>query len=400
MNIVSVDKKIEEIIAPYVDMGATATISLPPDCPKDLFDVLYVVSYHCGDPPGTRIKTRLDYACGKTIYIVCPTECPSPSICTPPKAKYSYEANIHHPRYEWADQAGYCGAVSVTIAAQSYGIWISQHFVREFSPQDPLAMHTPGWGNELDHLNTAETLRNLKLDIEEWDWKATNDTEAYMRWMQKQLAQKFPLIWMVILRGDPNIVSPGVHYNHVEPVYGIYSNYSLDEYHPENVIVYASDWDQFHYYRSFESLPDAVPLEGNCKDAQTSPGHNEAYPCIDIPGPNFGYAIKGIIDPKGRAIRISLDVKNPNEPNVSVGLPAIWFENPTVYAEEDLKVGHKYSLFRYDHDVTKVPTNSDFENSEYTSRKDFTALTSSFAYTDEKPIRSDSGTYYVLVEQI
>ena len=48
MNIVSVDKKIEEIIAPYVDMGATATISLPPDCPKDLFDVLYVVSYHCG----------------------------------------------------------------------------------------------------------------------------------------------------------------------------------------------------------------------------------------------------------------------------------------------------------------------------------------------------------------
>ena len=48
MNIVSVDKKIEEIIAPYVDMGATATISLPPDCPKDLYDVLYVVSYHCG----------------------------------------------------------------------------------------------------------------------------------------------------------------------------------------------------------------------------------------------------------------------------------------------------------------------------------------------------------------
>lgn len=400
MEFSHMDQRVQAIVQPYIDRGATALVSLPVDCPKEIQDVLYVISYLCGDPPGTRIQTRLDLACGKTIYITCPTSCSYPSTCTPPAAKFGWEANIHHPRYEWSDQAGYCGAVSVTIAAQSFGIWLSQHFIRMFAGPSNLGMVTPGWGQELDHLNMAVTLRNLKLDIDEWPAYTTTNTTEYMMWMQQQLAQKHPLIWLVILRGDPNIVSPGIHYNHVEPVFGIYSNYSLDEYHAENVIVHASDWDQLHYYRTFESLPDAVPLDGNCRESQMQAGHNEAFPCIDIPGPNFGYALKGVRDPKGRTIHISLDVKNPNEPNVSVGMPAIWFHNPTVIGEEPLQIGRSYTLFRFDDNPAKLPDDSDFENADYTKRYDFTALTTSFSYTDSMPIRSDTGVWYILVEKL
>jgi len=374
-----------------------------PGCTKHNWDHLNVVTYNCGDPPGTRTLTRMIGACDKTIYVTCPSECPYPSVCTAPLAAYSYEATIHHPRYEWPNQAGYCGAVSITIIAQSYGIWLSQHFIRMHAPRNEYSEYDKGWGSEVDHHNIEETLANLKLDIDAWPWRTTNSSTEYFKFLQKNLVKKFPLVWFLILHGDPNIESPGIHYNHVEPIFGFYSNHSLDEYHPENVIVHASDWDELHYYRSFESLPDKLDFSGNCKNAPDAAGHNEAYPCIDDDGPNFAYAIKGLIDPKNRMIRISLDVHTAFEPNVADGKQAIWFNDPTIQAEEPLTPGKAYSLFRFDadfNDMSMIPVDSDFENSPYTWREDFTATSDDFLYTDSKPIRSDLGVYYALVEQL
>merc|ERR1719499_533843 len=120
-------------------------------------------------------------ACDKAIYVTCPVDCPAPSICTPPPAEFKYEAPIHHPRYEWPNQAGYCGAVSVTIIAQSFGIWISQHFVRMHAVPAVNAETDPGWGTEVNHNNMVSTLNNLKLQVDEWPWRNTNSTTEYFK---------------------------------------------------------------------------------------------------------------------------------------------------------------------------------------------------------------------------
>eukprot|EP00494_Astrolonche_serrata_P000418 UN00422 len=124
-------------------------------------------------------------------------------------------------------------------------------------------------------------------------------------------------------------------------------NSSASDYTSDAVIVHGSDWDQNGYYRKLSSLPDTEKMNGNCKRALPIHGKNEMYPCFDIDGPNFGYAIQGITDPKKRTLRIPLNIGNYEDPNVRDGEPAINFTNYNITTEDPLTVGKNYTLFRF-----------------------------------------------------
>ena len=57
-------------------------------------------------------------------------------------------------------------------------------------------------------------------------------------------------------------------FGHVEPVWGIYSNHSLDDptVYPDDVLVHSSDQDLNPYYRPFHTLQDTPKMEGNCRE--------------------------------------------------------------------------------------------------------------------------------------
>jgi hypothetical protein len=64
--------------------------------------------------------------------------------------------------------------------------------------------------------------------------------------------------------------------DHVECLYGIFSNHSLDDptVYPDDVVLHTSDQDCFPYYRPMASLEDTPAMEGNCKIAR--PGFGES----------------------------------------------------------------------------------------------------------------------------
>jgi hypothetical protein len=94
-------------------------------------------------------------------------------------------------------------------------------------------------------------------------------------------------------------------YDHIEAVYGIWSNHSLTDptVYPDDVLVHTSGYApdgqaNTGYYRRFDSLVDTTDMNGNCSAAQPEWRRNEAYPCLEE-NFSFGYAISGLINGEG-----------------------------------------------------------------------------------------------------
>ena len=83
--------------------------------------------------------------------------------------------------------------------------------------------------------------------------------------------------------------------DHVEPMYGIFSNHPLNdtEVYDDDWIVHASDQDYMPYYRPMNSLEDDLSMQGNCKHAGRGFGKNEMYPCFDK-HVTYGLAVTGL----------------------------------------------------------------------------------------------------------
>lgn len=88
-------------------------------------------------------------------------------------------------------------------------------------------------------------------------------------------------------------------YDHIEPVWGVYSAAPLDDLtvYDDDVLVHGSDYApdgaaNLGYFRPFGSLVDTTAMDGNCADAQPGYGKNEMYPCVEEVH-DFGWAITG-----------------------------------------------------------------------------------------------------------
>lgn len=325
---------------------------------------------------------------------------------TPPNATFSVALNIPG-RHQWADRDGYCGSNSIQMLALHHGVWLSQNIVRNGVTAG--GCQKDGDGEEILHTNIGCVLDELKLRHDDWDYRnaARPQWRNYLSWMKRHLAMSEPVVWFVFCKGDggskhkhgPHGSDEGYgFYDHVEPVFAIYSNRSLtpgdsdtETYFPDDVIAHHSDWTQDAYYRTLASLEDDVTMDGNCANVQPiGGGPNENYPCIpqDV---DYGYSIQGKIDPKNITLPVRLAVDSWKEPDI------IEHQKPSemqaTLTVEGLTAQTDYVLLRYDGYAT-VPTDSVFSRTGASSAVDFTAEASTWDYSDAEKILSDTAVYY------
>lgn len=324
------------------------------------------------------------------------TACVAPGDCSPPPAINKRVAPLR-PRQQWNINGGFCGAMSIQETALAFGSYISQDLVRKANTHGE-GHGSPSLGYEVLPSNIAETAQNLRLKHEAFDYNQTKpQSPAYLRWLKKNLAMGYPVVWFVMCKGDgdhvpyPGSNPNGGHFDHIEPVWGIGSNKSLadDTVYGQDWLVHGSDQDLSPYYRSFDSLVDTPAMQGNCKNAQAGVGKNEMYPCLDDQV-NYGLAVKGL-DVQG-SLPVSIKVSIQKEPDVRVGMRPV--DVTAVVTVSGLQKGQVYKIFRYT-STASLPKGPTFAGTSYDAVYSFTATGATYQYSDPKSFKSNTAIYYL-----
>jgi hypothetical protein len=325
-----------------------------------------------------------------------PNGCVSPGTCTAPPAVNKVVLDIK-PRQQWNINGGFCGAMSVQVAAMGYGAWISQDLVRKANTHGE-GHGSPSVGYEVLPSNVAETARNLKLKYDEWDYtSAKPQIKAFKQWMKSHLVKGEPVVMFPICKGDSHTPYPGSgpnggHFDHVEPIIGFGSNHALDDanVYDDDWILHFSDQDLETYYRHFNTLEDDTDMQGNCKKAQPGFGRNEMYPCL-YDQVDYGLSVTGL-NTSSATLRVVLDVDRQDEPDVRMWQRAVDLHGTVrVFG---LQKGGNYILYRYK-GTASLPSSA-FDSS-YEHKVPFQAKDETWTYNDPQPMISSGAYYYVAV---
>ena len=254
--------------------------------------------------------------------------CVSPGVCTPPSAAlHSAVATGPAPALQWDISGGFCGSFSLQQAAYAdplppiphppppipgrwaqalrrrldlagqgaqgehpparpaHDAWRQHPEMREQSARMRLGGHAvsalssslPTSSSKasktlLPRSNVKWTADHLRLKSVEWDYTQTSpQAPAWKAWVKSHLTKGQPVVFFPMCKGDPHQCYPGScpnggHCDHVEVMYGIWSNHSLSDptAYPDDVIVHTADQDCFPYYRRMDSLEDDTSMEGKC----------------------------------------------------------------------------------------------------------------------------------------
>jgi len=327
--------------------------------------------------------------------------CVYPGTCSQPAAKFTKVLDLA-PRQQWNTDGGFCGALSIQQAALGVGAWISQDLVRKANT------HGEGHGNEQEGYevlpsNVQETVTNLKLVGEEWDYSQSKpQAQAFKSFIKRNLVKGYPIVWFPLCKGDsheaysttpPTDAPNGGAYDHVEPMWGIGSNHPLDDetVYDDDWILHGSDQDLEPYYRFINTLDDDTDMQGNCKNAVSGFGKNEMYPCF-YDQVTYGVAVQGL--KKTGNLPVILGVDSQSEPNIrsSWGGDAVALRGTVTVS--GLTAGNNYVLYRYGSTAT-LPTGSSTEGYEH--KTPFTADGSTWIFADPNTFMSSSAVYYVAV---
>jgi len=251
-------------------------------------------------------------------------------------------------------------------------------------------------GYEVMPINVAYTGQHLKLKYDEWDYnQGSPQATSYKKWLKSHLIKGNCIVWFPICKGDGHDCYKGSCPNggqcdHVEPMFGIYSNHSLDDstVYADDWILHASDQDYEPYFRPMSTLEDDLRMEKNCRNAGSGFGKNEMYPCFDEKV-TYGMAVTGI-NVEG-TLPVSLVVDINAEPNIRSGGRAKAVHGKVTVS--GLTSGKSYTLYRYK-STASLPSRPPFATgAEYTH--DFTASGPSYVYSDPNSFLSSSATYYL-----
>jgi hypothetical protein len=328
---------------------------------------------------------------------VYPGLCVEPAVCTPPNSKYSNVLPVQS-RQQWTNKDGYCGALSVQASAMAFGMWISEDQVRRAAGGEDV----PGGGLEIYYRNIVPAFRTLKLTHEDWDYQGEPQPQYknYFKWLKRQLVAGHPVTWMILTKHDHASLGAGA-FSHIEPVWGIFSNHSLDDdtVYDDDVVVHGADYwanatvEGPSLYRRFDSLDDDESMAGNCAKAIGTWGHNEFYPCVmhDVA---YGFALTGYEETSGSSLPLVLSVDRFDEPEYpwTASTPAAQLRG-TVTVQGPLEIGASYKILRWD-DFRNVPTDGSYLSSSYDYSYDFVAQASTHVFQDPKTFASSGTTYY------
>lgn len=285
--------------------------------------------------------------------------------------------------------------------ALSYGVWISQSIVRR-SAADGGGHGNPVDGYEILHTNIGGVLDALGLSYESFSSDRYPQSNEYLEWMKRQLARGHSVVWFIMCKGDShnsyNI--PNATYDHVEPVFGIYSDDLEAPVSPRDVLVHGSNYApdgslNLGYFRQFDSLVDTTKMSGNCSNAQSGWGKNEMYPCLDDEH-SFGVALTGLA--RGPTLPISITMNSIDEPFNPAG-----YLFATV-AVSNLEPGLNYLLYRFDRGNEAVPASAtDYHHYadwvlSFCAHEDEDPQGNTFVWFDSNPIASNTTVAYRAIQ--
>lgn len=347
--------------------------------------------------------------CLLSLFLLCSntltldSKCVAPGTCNAPlDAKYAFILPTE-PRHQWETDGGFCGALSIQTIALAHGVWISQDLIRKSA--------SPGGGHgekevgyEILHTNIEEVLTNLGFSYDAFDHKNTPVPQAgpYLAWLKRQLALERGVVWFIMCKGDKHDCygMKNCTYDHIEAVYGIWSNHPLSDHtvYSDDVLVHTSGYApdgmaNTGYYRRFDTLVDTIEMDKNCSDAQPEWRRNEAYPCVDHNFP-FGYSITGLLRNGGQPVALKLD--NYEEPNIRNGTQVVYFTG-TVTCQRTT-AGVKYGLYRFKQGNAGVPSHVKDYAKVAEKIYIFTAESDSHVIIDQHPILSSSAVAYRCLE--
>ena len=336
------------------------------------------------------------------------------SAQVPPAAQHSAVAIGPSPGMQWNLAGGFCGAFSVQQAALSAGAWISQDLVRKanIAQPGPHNMHGSanaancssdplGCGWEVMPSNVKWTAEHLLLASDEFDYtQPSPQAAAWKKWAKSHLVQRHAIAFFPMCGGDSHVCYEdscpnGGHCDHVECMYGIFSNHSLDDLtpYPDDVVLHTSNQDCFPYYRPLRTLEDTTAMEGNCAKAGHHWGENEAYPCIDS-NVTYGLAVTGL-QVAGVVGRTSLSTNGLTyEPNVR-GEQNATLIHPTVHID-GLEPGKHYTVVRYI-GTGNLPRAPPFAVPNC-SKSVLAASDGTAVWVDGPPFMSDEAAYHFAAE--
>jgi hypothetical protein len=291
----------------------------------------------------------------------------------PPTSSYIYPRQPLQPFYQWENNYGYCGEVSMIEAGLNNGQWMSQFNARlicgaglsQSGPTGACAAHhgqvdynaqllieDPGTGvtGPNTYADAAMCLSNSRLSATTYDYSAQTPGmagyEEYMSWVKKEAIAGHQVTMAILMKG-----SGGSQYDHEAAVIKIGTNHSPADptYYPDDVLyfddhgVYTLSGDKFTsnpaippgagsdstgctpyvFGYTFASLAN-TRSGANTKTAQaysiiipddrtirTYTGAS-GYDTVPIAGPhNYGFSVAGPADPLSETLPAALIIAEP-----------------------------------------------------------------------------------------
>ncbi len=291
----------------------------------------------------------------------------------PPTSSYIYPRQPLQPFYQWENNYGYCGEVSMMQAGLNNGQWMSQFNARlicgtglsQSGPNGACAAHRgqtdynaqlliedPGTGVSGPNVyaDAALCLSNSRLSATTYDYAAQTPGiagyEQYMSWVKQEAIGGHQVTMAILINGgsDPQ-------YDHEAAVIKIGTNHSPADptYYPDDVVYFDDHGVYTLSGASFTSNPPIPPGAGsdstgctpyvfgytfgslantragaNRKGAQAYsviiPGNQtiqtytggSGYDTVPIAGPhNYGFSVAGPADPTGVTLPVALTIAGP-----------------------------------------------------------------------------------------
>uniref|UniRef100_A0A0G4GXC6 Peptidase C39-like domain-containing protein n=1 Tax=Chromera velia CCMP2878 TaxID=1169474 RepID=A0A0G4GXC6_9ALVE len=280
-------------------------------------------------------------------------------------------------RFQWQTNYGYCGEVSLQIAAMYWGTWVSAWTIREMKiAQD--YMNTRRWIGQ-EEKDSQYVIRDGEDPIIaalhlQYSPFASNSIpapqyEPFMVWMKRQIQSGSPVIFATFVHS-----SQDEWYDHIAVGHGILSDTVNDsQFRSRDVIL----WSPLQY--SNLGGTDSGYTFGSFSNTRRGTDGRRQSEIFQVPRDTcFGIAISGHDNWRADSTRVSVEYEPFPDENYLSGCnrgtrcfrPD---ENePLVATVHDLTPGQSYTLLRFD-GPANLPSGDYCASNAFTRRWDFTA---------------------------
>jgi hypothetical protein len=284
--------------------------------------------------------------------------------------KFTWDSHVPD-RLQWNENTGYCGEVSLIIAAlQLGGAYFSQYDARTFAAK-PGARDVQEKHPFLVGENDQAASDAARLTYAEFDNSGSTDPKRYLAWIKKMVragsiagTSRSPAVVVtctvfmnyLLFYGDKDEGAGDPDYDHIVLAARVESDYDDDEYHADDLFtiadhgVWSPDPTAPPYYFTYA----AGDFAATRRQANTN-GH--VYSLPDTSDGNFGIAHTGHVDAARECRPLSVQASvNSEEPEIKDKSEVRPAARPVTLSVTvtNLTVGEAYTLYVYD-DETKVP---------------------------------------------